>query len=274
MLSHDWLALAPERTVYADLSTDHYPWSEVYLDLASRTQLAGVLDVRDGDQLGRYIWNGGEVRGAYLSGRGDLPELAALPALLPRGSVSLYQLEPVLAELVWECRHGTFTDVQVPWPEARDLLAGRRYRGVLLSAGGACSFWDDGRLLGGTLPAPNEPVQTVAQQVQFGLEELTQFWSEVLATLATRVPLETNWRTAVTALADEHPCLDPFAREVWLEGSQLRLHPDVPMEEVQAALRDVLPMLLPLPAAQRSAAVADLRQHRLFEAAGLADLPL
>ena len=232
-MSHVWLKLPPERAVYGDLSTDHYPWTEVYADLSLRPQFSGALDVQQGDLRGRFIWVGGELRGGHDL-EGDL-DIRTLPVSFARAQVSLSQLDPALAQLLWLCRDGDTLALPITWPDARDLLAARRFRGALLGQS-ACSLWEDGRMLAGTLPEPGEELSTVTPRARYTHTDLEAFWGEVLRASSSRLPLAEAWRQAATRLADDHPCLDPFAREVWLDGQTLHADPELPILEFRSAM--------------------------------------
>lgn len=266
-MSHVWLQLPPERAIYGDLSTDHYPWTEVYTDLSLRPQFSGVLDVRQGERQGRFVWVGGEMRGGHDL-EGDL-DPRTLPVSFARASVSLSQLDPALAGLLWLCRDGDQTALTISWPDARDLLAARRFRGALVGAT-ACSFWEDGRLVAGTLPTPGEALKTVTPRARYTHADLEAFWSEVLKATAGRLPLADTWRQTATRLADEHPCLDPFVREVWLEGTTLRTDPDLPIPEFRAAMQAQYRAMLAAHAVSlRTLPMPEARAHPLWPSSGL-----
>lgn len=268
-MSHVWLQLPPERAVYSGLSTDHYPWTEVYSDLAIRTPFSGVLDVQQGELAGRFVWVGGELRGGHDL-EGDL-DFRTLPVTFSRASVGLTPLDPVLAQMIWLCRDGDRQRLPITWPDARDLLAPRRFRGVLMGEH-ACSYWEDGRLLAGTLPEVGEPLTTVAPRARYTHTDLEVFWSEVLRASGTRMPLQDAWRQAATQLADEHPCLDPFAREVWFDGQALRLDPELPLPEFRTAMLAQYRAMLALHGvALRSLPMPDARIHPLWPSSGLGE---
>lgn len=276
-MSHVWLPLPPERAVYSGLSTDHYPWTEVYADLSQRSLFSGVLDVRQAEipdhsgpgrsLLGRFVWVSGEVRGGHDQ-EGDL-DVRTLPLTFARAQVSLSQMDPALAQLVWLCRDGEQARVPLSWPDARDLLASRRFRGALLGQQ-ACSYWEDGRQLAGELPQPGEALSTVAPRARYTHADLTAFWSEVMRASSSRMNLQGTWKQAAARLADEHPCLDPFAREVWLSGTALHVDPELPVAELRAALQDQYRSMLTLSGvALRSIPMPEARAHPLWASSGL-----
>jgi hypothetical protein len=276
-MPHVWLPLPSEQALYQGLSTDHYPWTEVYTDLSLRPQFSGVLDVRQQlagrpPMLGRFVWVGGEVRGGHDLNT-DL-DIRLLPSTFTRAQVSLFELGEGLAQLLWLCRDGDRTELPLAWPDARDLLAARRFRGALLGSGGqgaqACSYWDAGRVLGGTLPQPGEALYTVAPPARHTHADLEQFWSEVLRGANSRLPLQEAWRVSATRLADEHPCLDPFAREVWIDAQGLHTDPDLPISELMAAMQDQFRAMLALyGVALRSLPMTEARVHPLWPSSGL-----
>jgi hypothetical protein len=266
-MSHIWLNLPPERAVYTGLSTDHYPWAEVYGDLALRPQFSGALDVQQGELRGRFIWVGGELRGGHDL-EGDL-DFRTVPVTFARASVSLTQLEPVLAQLVWLCRDGDQQPLSITWPDARDLLAPRRFRGALLGEH-ACSYWEDGRLLAGALPENGERLSTLAPRARYTHTDLEAFWGEVLRATASRMPLQEAWRQAATRLAEDHPCLDPFAREVWFDGQALHLDPELPIPEFRTAMLAQYRTMLTLNGvALRNLPMPEARIHPLWPSSGL-----
>ncbi|WP_425146802.1 hypothetical protein [Deinococcus sp.] len=268
-MSHIWLPLPPDQVLYAGLSTDYYPWTEVYSDLSAQPRFSGILEVNQDELQGRSVWVGGELRGSYAPG-GDLNvrQLSAVSGFA-RGSVSLSALDPALAQLIWLCRDGVHSDLPLAWPDARDLLADRRFRGALLSES-ACSYWDDGRLIGGHLPQLGERLTTVAPRVLLTLGELHSFWNEVLRASASRLPLTALWSQVANQLADRHPCLDPFAREVWWDAQTLQIAPDVPLAEAREALLDQYrAMLAQAGVSLRSLPMSEARVHPLWPSSGL-----
>lgn len=266
-MSHAWLQLPPERAVYGGLSTDHYPWTEVYADLSARPQFSGVLEFEQGGLHGRFVWVGGEVRGGYHPG-GDL-EARAMPVNFPRATVSLTQLEPALAQLIWTCRDADRTELPIRWPDARDLLASRRFRGALLG-GQSCSYWEDGRVLAGTLPEVGEALSTVAPRARYTQADLEAFWTEVMRASSSRLPIAAAWKQAASRLADLHPCLDPFAREVWYDGQAVHVDPELAIPELRAAMADQFRSMLALHSvALRSIPMPEARSHPLWPTSGL-----
>lgn len=231
------LHLPPDHAVYARLHTDHYPWTEVTVDLARRQAegLSGVFDLQQGGDWARFVWVGGALRGGFAAA-GDIGWPAAV-SVLSRAQVSLTALEPGVAELVWTSRTLDPQPLEGTWPDPQAALARGRFSGVLLGDG-ACSFWQGGKLSGGTLPAPGAACEVLAQPSggEVGDAALLTFWRDLIATAHRESPLDEAWRQVSVRLAGQHPCLDPFAQEVTLRGGRLDVDPELPADEWQAAL--------------------------------------
>ncbi|MEW6422037.1 MAG: hypothetical protein AB1511_09970, partial [Deinococcota bacterium] len=65
---------------------------------------------------------------------------------------------------------------------------------------------------------------------------LLDFWRDLIAAAHRVTPLDEAWRLVSVRLAGDHPCLDPFAREVTVQGGRLHVEADVPTGEVLPAL--------------------------------------
>ena len=110
----------------------------------------------------------------------------------------------------------------------------------------------------------------MAPRARYTHADLETFWSEVLRATSTRLPLAEAWRQAATRLADEHPCLDPFAREVWLDGATLHAEPDLPIPELRAAMLEQYRTMLSLYGVSlRSLPMPEARAHPLWPSSGL-----
>lgn len=227
-------ALPLDRAVYTRLHTDHYPWTEVTVDLAARQAggLSGVFEARQGAGWARFVWVGGTLRGGFTAA-GETA-WTAMTAALPRARVTLAELDPAAADLLWRCREAEAQTLDGPWPDAHAALAGAAFSGLLLG-GSACSFWEAGRPVGGTLPPAGSACHTLSPP---GPDEasLRAFWAELLALTHASAPLDEAWRAVCVRLAGEHPCLDPFAQEVLVQGGRLRIEPEVPAGEWRPAL--------------------------------------
>ncbi|GAA5514418.1 hypothetical protein Dcar01_03173 [Deinococcus carri] len=231
------LSVPLDRAAYVQLLTDHYPWTEVTVDLAARQAegLSGIFDAQQGPDWARFVWVRGTLRGGFTAA-GDVTWPLAMNAL-PRAQVTLVPLAPAVAELVWASRTGSPQPQATHWPELQADLERQRFAGVLLHDG-TCSFWEGGRAIGGTLPASGAACQTLSQLGggAVGQAALLAFWRELIATAHRVTPLDEAWRQVSMRLADEHPCLDPFAQEVTVQGGQLRVEPELELAEVQPAL--------------------------------------
>ncbi|WP_040383576.1 hypothetical protein [Deinococcus apachensis] len=231
------LPLPPSRAVYSQLHTDHYPWTEVTVDLAARQAqgLSGVFDAQQGPSWARFVWVRGTLRGGFSAG-GDVSWPAALAAL-PRAQVTLAALDPAVADLVWASRTWAPQPLEGLWPTPQAALTRERFSGVLLG-GPACSFWEGGQPLDGTLPAPGATCVALPRLPggTGGREALLTFWTDLITAAHRLSPLDEAWRQVSVRLSGQHPCLDPFAREVTVTGGRLRVDPDLPLGEAQPAL--------------------------------------
>lgn len=226
-----------DHAVYVHLHTDHYPWTEVTVDLAVRQAegLSGVFDAQQGSDWARFVWVRGALRGGFTAA-GDITWPATLAAL-PRAQVTLAPLDPAVAELVWASRTQAAQPRAEGWPDLHSILERQRFSGVLLG-GQACSFWEGGRAIGGTLPPAGVPCTTLSRLPDgaVGQAALLDFWRDLIAAAHRAAPLDEAWRLVSVRLAGEHPCLDPFAREVTVQGGRLHVEAEVPNDEVLPAL--------------------------------------
>ena len=266
-----WLPAPADRPLYAALLTDHYPWSEVYADLSARPGLSAALEVRGldtPDRQARFVWADGELLGGH-DARGELG-LREVGPRYPRAQVSLLALDPACARLLWACRNAEAQPLTLPWPQAQAPLEAQNFRGALLSAGGACSLWDAGRPLGGGLPQAGETLRAAALREGHSAAELAAFWQAVFARSGGALRLSERYAALATELSDEHLCLDPFSREVWLAQGGLHIHPELPLGELQPALLALYRALLE-ESGQTTGALplGDLPQHPLWGASGI-----
>lgn len=255
-----------DRAVYTQLLTDHYPWTEVTLDLAARQAqgLSGVFDAQQGGAWARFVWVGGHLRGGFTAA-GEVSWPAALAAL-PRAEISLTPLDPAAAELLWSSRMLAPQPLEGVWPDPASRLERQGFTGVLLG-GGACSFWSGGRVAEGPLPEPGTPCTLLSAQPLLSDQALgaveaaatLAFWADLIATAHRHTPLDEAWRQVSVRLAGQHPCLDPFAQEVTVQEGRLTLDPDLPAAEAQPALRDAFGATL----ARLGLRLADLPVGRL-----------
>ncbi|ADV67094.1 hypothetical protein [Deinococcus maricopensis] len=270
-MAHVWLEVPRDRTAYADLSTDHYPWPEVFADLRARSFLSGVLDVTAGGQRGRFVWVGGDGLGGHI-GTQDA-DLATIARTFPRAQVSLYLLDATVAEMTWTHRTAAPQPGQAAWSDARPQLESTRFSGIVL-AGDRASFWQAGRALGGVLPAAHDTPATITVTPDVGVQDMVGFWNAVLSHVSQVVPLGQLWQSTTVELADDHPCLDPFAREVTLDGATLIVADDVPTDELNPALRDAFADMM-----RRSGVrvvnlpLGELRLRPEWSLSGIGDIP-
>lgn len=266
-----------DRAVYTQLLTDHYPWTEVTVDLAARQAqgLSGVFDAQQEGTWARFVWVGGRLCGGFTAA-GDVGWPAMLAAL-PRAEISLIPLDPATAELLWTSRTLEPQPLEGAWPDPAPLLERQGFSGVLLG-GGACSFWSGGRVAEGKLPQPGSLCAVLSAQPLLPAQALgaveaaaqLAFWADLIATAHRHTPLDEAWRQVSVRLAGEHPCLDPFAQEVTVQQGRLTLDPDLPPAEAQPALLDAFQATL----ARLGLRLADLpvgalRTRREWIAAGL-----
>ena len=266
MKVHEWPSLPLNRSVYAALHTDFWPWPEALADLNARQPFTGVLEVQDGARQARALWRAGEWLGGY-DASGDLA-LGGLMRRFPRAGLSLLPLDAVALDLLWACRHVPPQPGGQSWGMLRPKLVAQGYRGLVLGHG-ALSFWEAGQMISGLEPANGETPLLAAPDDKVNPGQLITFWNELLAVAARSLPVAALWRESALELADDHPCLDPFAREVVLDGHQIRLLSQVPPEELTPALRAVFGDVLER--AQRKLSdlpLQELRHHPLWRIAG------
>lgn len=237
------LAVPLDRAVYTDLHTDYYPWTEVTLDLATRQPqgLSGVFDVQQDERWARFVWVRGALQGGFTAS-GDVSWPAAM-ASMPRGQVTLVALEPAVAELVWISRSQPLQALDGVWPTHQGALTHHRFSGVIL-CGDTCSYWAGGQVVGGELPPEggsclvlpllNEPVSP--PPTPSGPMSPLTFWTQLIAATHQASPVDEAWRLVSVMLAEKHPCLDPFAHEVFVENGELHVESEVSPGELRPAL--------------------------------------
>ncbi len=267
-----WLRLPSQSALYL-LSTDHYPWSEVLTDLEQRPLLSAVLEAQQDGRRGRLVWQAGAPLGGFDAAN-DL-SVAEFTRTFPRATLRLSLVEPLTAQLIWQCRSQQPEAAPQPWPGAQGPLADSGFSGMVLGGehGSVVSCWQLGKALTGTLPVSGKVYCLPAPQ-QLGLPALATFWSQVLGQAAAQAPGITEvWRGVAAELAFEHPCLDPFAREIWLEGAWVRVQADLDVAEVRDALLAAFSAALQQSkVALRSLALSALRASPAWSASGAGDL--
>ena len=267
-----WLPLPSRQPLYL-LSTDHYPWSEVCADIEQRPLLSAVLEARQDGRQGRMMWN----TGAALGGFDQTTDLSLSEFMLAfsRATVQLSVLEPSTVITAWQCRSAQPEAVSETWPDAQAQLASSGFSGALLGGerGSVISSWQSGRPVAGSLPVGGVVYKLSAPQ-QLRTPELIQFWSQVLAlTAAQNGSAADVWRSSAAELAERHPVLDPFAREVWLDQLSVRALPDLNVAELRDALLAVFEATLRrLRVRLRTLPLAELQASPIWSASGAGDL--
>jgi len=267
-MSHLWPEVPHDQPAYADLPTDFWPWPEVLSDVTQRPNLSAALEVRQDGRRARLLWANGEPLGVH-GDTGDT-DPAALMLSHPRAHVSLYLLDPSVARMAWMCRNTPPEHSPYDWATLRGDLVQRGFTGIVRSGAGD-SYWQSGRILGGPEPLTTERVSLLTPPVSaIKTEDVIDFYTQALAAAETRFNVEPVWRAVALELADDHPCLDPFAREVVYENRKLALHASIPTSELLPALKEAFldtlrrggtgPALIPLD---------PLRQHPLWSVSGL-----
>ena len=268
-----WLPLLSRQALYV-LSTDQYPWSDICADLDTRPFLSAVLEARQAGRRGRFLWRAGDALGGFDSAA-DLSMTTFMRAF-PRATLQLSLIDPAVASLAWQCRSVQPEALASSWPEAQNELARSGFGGALLGGEGqgAVSYWQAGKPVAGTLPLGGA-VYTVSAPQLMTSSGLCGFWSQVLALAAAQAPeLPATWRTCAAELAGQHPCLDPFVRDVWLDQLSVHAVPDLSISELREALLAVFDMALRrVKVRVRALPVAELQASPLWAASGAGDLP-
>lgn len=230
-----------DQAVYAAISTDHYPWTEVALDLATR-QAQGASCVFDASQDGRwarFVWVRGEAQGGFTWGGQEVSWEMTMQGL-PRATISLSLQAPGIAQLAWLTRSSPPQLLDGVWPDLQRRLERELFSGVLVSgadqAAGTCSYWEGGEIIGGTSPSPGSVATAYLPYPEISRQALAGFWTELLAVVARSVPLESAWWEVSTRLSSTYDCLDPFAREITLRGTALHIDPSLQISEFRPAL--------------------------------------
>ena len=285
------LAVPLDRPLYAGLHTDYYPWAEVTVDLATRQAqgLSAVFDMEQEGSWARFVWVRGALQGGFTA-QNEVMWPAAMAAL-PRAQVSLTALDPVVAELIWASRTVPLQALDGVWPTHQAALTHHRFSGVILCEQ-AVSYWAGGEVVGGELPPtgasclalpllaetavtpPASAAPAVASAAPSatatGSTALLPFWTELIATTHRVSPLDETWRLVSVRLAEQYPCLDPFAHEVYVEGGELHVEAELAPDEMQGALLSAYQATLArLGLRLADLPVAELRTRPEWAAAGL-----
>lgn len=225
-----------DQAVYLGLSTDHYPWTDVTIDLAVRQGqgLSGVLDAWQQGRWARFLWLRGELLGGFTWGGQEVAWATATLAL-PRARVSLTAQEPRVVQLLWSSRSSNPRPLSEPWPGVQASLQRDMFTGVVLGDGHG-SYWEGGQILAGTVPPPGTACMAITPYSEISAAHLAEFWRALLNTVSRSVPLEATWREVCTRLCATYDCLDPFAQEIVLRGGQLYVDAELPVQEFRPAL--------------------------------------
>ena len=268
-----WLPLLSRQAQYV-LSTDHYPWSEVCADLEARPLLSAVLEARQQHRRGRLFWNAGVALGGFDQGS-DL-SLSEFMRAFPRATLQLQLVDPAVVSLAWQCRGAQPEALSESWPEVQSALSRSAFAGALMGGdkGASISYWQSGKPVAGTLPTGGQ-VYTVSAPQQLSAGALAGFWSKIYVLAGAQASgLAEAWRACAGELADDHPCLDPFAREVWLEGQQVQVAADIDVTELRGALKAVSDAALRrLRLRIRNLPVTELQNSPLWTISGAGELP-
>ncbi|WP_243398130.1 hypothetical protein [Deinococcus koreensis] len=262
-----------DQAVYTAISTDHYPWTDIAVDLATRRSQGAscVFDAWQDGRWARFVWARGEVLGGFTWGGQDVSWATTMQAL-PRAQVSLSTQSPKIAGLVWAARASTPQPLDDVWPGLQRRLEREMFSGVLVSGTGG-SYWDSGQVIGGTLPAPGAAATAYAPYAEVSPQALATLWKELVEVVARSVPLETAWWEVSTRLSVTYDCLDPFAREIALRGTALHIDPALEVSEFRPALLAALrASLARLGVRLADLPTAPLRDRPEWAAAGLETL--
>lgn len=219
------------------LHTDHYSWTDILTDLERLPDqdFSAVLDVEDTPRWARFVWVRGQLGGG-LAASGQDVDLTLAARALPRAHVSLVQVEPQVAEMLWECRRAPARLLPTPWPALHAELEQGHFYGVLV-AGDRCSFWAAGRVVSGSLPVAGARCYALDSSETLGRDDLVALWTELMVLTARFQPeFPAVWRQACLELSGRYPVLDPFAGEVTLRGQRLEVSEEAPVQELRPAL--------------------------------------
>ena len=131
------LPVPSDGAVYAAISTDHYPWTEIAVDLAARQSqgASSIFDAWQGERWARFVWVRGEAQGGHTWGGQEVSWATTMQAL-PRATVSLSVQTPGIAQLAWVARASAPQPQVGVWPEVQQRLEHDLFSGVLVSGAG------------------------------------------------------------------------------------------------------------------------------------------
>lgn len=262
----------PQKRVIYSLSTDFYPWTELIADLERRQQVgwSAILDVQQDERWARYIWINGADQGGFAPNGNEVAFLTIARGL-PNAMVTLYEIDPAVAEVIWVCRKEVPKPASTAWPKLAVELGQSKFTGTLL--GNETSFWKGGRMVGGAMPSDDKPCYLVmTPRNEIGIAML-QFWTGLMHDSQIAQPRFTEvWRQVAVELSLEYPLLDPFDDEVELVAGKLSVNSEIDWQILHPALRISYLMT----ARRLGVSLADLagrwREHSLWEVSGLEEL--
>ncbi len=231
------LPVPPDRLIYSRLPTDFYPWTEVLTDLERRQdpEFSAVMDIQQDSRWARFVWVRGVARGGVGAGGRDVPLEITMQAL-SQAQVTLTQVDPLVAEIIWSCRATPPQPLTSPWPQAYDELSRERFYGALIAENN-CSYWESGRVVSGAIPHSGMACLVVTPVSRLDRTELLRFWQQMIAMAQRANPSFSEvWRQVGMQLSVEHVALDPFAHDITVQAGVLRVAPDVPVQELRPAL--------------------------------------
>ncbi len=259
-----------DRMIYAGLCTDHYPWTEIMVDLEARQAagFSGVLDAAQGERWARFVWARGQCLGGFTSG-GQVVGWAQVHGGLPRARVRLGECAPPVSAVIWTSRAARAGQMAGRWPETHLILKHEQFYGLLVSEE-LCSVWESGQVLAGHLPDSGALCVAYSPNTPENRERLLRFWRDLLAAVHNNVALDEVWQQTCVRLSAEYPCLDPFVHDVTLRGGVLNVDPGVAVGEFRPALQTALrTALLGLGVGLDNLALGDLPTRPEWAAAGL-----
>lgn len=262
-----WLDLPKDELVLERLPTRYLPL-DVLLEELEENASGGYLEFSFGDQMGRIFFEKGEVVGGIVrSESGQTEARSPVEMMLDFADVA-FDLVSLKSPMDQLAHLGTFAEADVLSVSLDDALRigqQENWTAVLRAVGAsgqATLFWDQGQLLAqvgsvagsevvsleryGAETSAAQPVHSAPENPIESAESARwiDFWTAVLELSGPSEKIEAAWRSSAVELTDRHPCLDPFAGEVEIEGHQLELHADVPPSELKNALLDAYRMAL------------------------------
>ncbi|WP_052195444.1 hypothetical protein [Deinococcus radiopugnans] len=259
-----------DRMIYADLCTDHYPWTEIMVDLEARQTagFSGVLDAVQGERWARFVWARGQCLGGFTGG-GQAVGWAQTHGGLPRARVRLGECPAPVSAVIWTSRAARAGQLAGRWPDTQLILKHEQFYGLLVSEE-LCSVWESGQVLAGQVPDSGALCVAYSPNTPENREPLLRFWRDLLAAVHHNVSLDEVWQQTCVRLSAEHPCLDPFVHDVTLRGGVLNVDPGVAVGEFRPALQTALrAALLGLGVGLDNLALGNLPSRPEWAAAGL-----